>query len=798
LARFSNARSLAGIFCLIDAHRPIKENAPPNVVKRTDAKAPLTLGVGAPAGYDMPVDFTEPVRLNSPESATFDLPLPTRNFALTRRVLLLVLAASVLIPLGCLGIYGYYDFQRRYADAEELTERLSRVANEHALKVMDLNQQLEARIVDMLGDDDDAAIGEREVSLHNTLDDMSGTLAQVAAISVFGANGGLLANSRYYPAPPVSIAGRDDFLSARAVAPVTYFSLPLRGKVAQSDVFTTTMGRVGREGKFLGVVSIALKRAYFTDFYHELAAGDQALIIGLYRRDGGILVRYPPGPENVQMAANTAFTRVFRGNELYGNLQLTSSVDHVERLVAYRRVGDYPLYVATGYATSVVKTRWLHNLVLVSAIALLPCFVVWLLIAFSIRRLDAEQVAWERWQAEVATRLSMEASSRQLRRMGALGNLVANVAHDFNNLLMVVGSNMELARRKHFNGVESEVLAVERATAGAESLARTLTSVTRKRPLKQEVLDPATWLRSVLDILKTSVHPSVSVTLELSPDLWRVMADPVELEIALVNIGMNAQEAMTRGGRIVIRCQNARVRGNETDIPDGEYVLIAITDNGEGMSDNVLRRAFEPLFTTKERGAGTGLGLAQVMSACEQAGGTARITSVPGAGTTVRLYLPRLQGSQALLHMTEAPAQVAPPVAPLPLAVAADADEEHPLRGMSVLLVEDNTDVAAGVMAVLEVVGCTVHHEESADAAFALLGEGYGFDLVLSDVQMPGRMSGIDLAEEIMQRLPSQRLVLMTGYADELDRAKHLAVPILAKPFDMDDLLDLLAPGVPH
>nr|WP_087043158.1 ATP-binding protein [Caballeronia ptereochthonis] len=712
-----------------------------------------------------------------------------------RKMLLLVLAASIVIPLACLCIYGYYDLQRRFADAQELTERLTRVANEHALKVIDLNQQLETRIVEMLGDRDDATIRNGEDALHRTLDDMDGSFAQIAAISVFGKTGSLLANSRYYPAPSVSIAERDDFQSARAVAPVTYFSLPLRGKVARSDVFTTTMGRIGRDGQFLGVVSIALKRSYFVDFYRELVAGDRAVVIGLYRRDGGILARYPASTESAQLARNTPFIDAFRNNELFGRIRMSSSIDHVERLLAFRRVGDYPLYVATGYAVSAIQTRWRDNLALVAAIALVPCIAVWLLIAFSIRRLNAEQAAWEHWQAEVATRLSVEASSRQLRRMGALGNLVANVAHDFNNLLMVVASNMELARRKHFNGVESEVLAVERATAGAESLARRLMSVARKQPLKQDLIDPAAWLRSVLELVRTSVHPSVSVTLELSPDLWSVMADPVELELALVNVALNANEAMPHGGRVVIRCQNARVRGAETDIPDGEYVLISITDNGEGMSEQTLRRAFEPLFTTKVRGAGTGLGLAQVLAACEQAGGTARITSVPASGTTVRLYLPRHHGPAPSVPKAEVKTQA---FVPATGTMTAATDEAHPLGGMSVLLVEDNVDVAAGVMAVLEVFGCAVHHEESADAAFALLGEGYSFDLVLTDVQMPGRMNGIDLAEQIMKRLPSQRLVLMTGYADELERAKHLGVPILAKPFNMDDLLDLIAPGMPH
>ncbi|MDR5762637.1 ATP-binding protein [Caballeronia sp. LZ035] len=737
--------------------------------------------------------------MDSTETATYDLPLPARNFASTRKMLLLVLATSIVLPLACLALYGYYDLQRRFSDAEDFTERLTRVADEHALKVIDLNQQLETRIVDLLGDSNDDAIRGREASLHHTLDEMDSTLAQIAAISVFGEHGNLLVNSRYFPAPPVSIAERDDFQSARSVAPVTYFSLPLRGKVARSDVFTTTMGRIASNGRFLGVVSIAVKRGYFVDFYHELVGGDQAAVVGLYRRDGGILARYPAKPDDAEPAANTPFTNAFRNNELYGRLRVQSSVDHVERLLAFRRVGDYPLYVAVGYAVSAIYANWLNGLALAAAVALVPCIAVWLLILFSIRRLNAEQAAWERWRAEVATRLSIEASSRQLRRMGALGNLVANVAHDFNNLLMVVSSNMELARRKHFNGVEPEVLAVERATAGAESLARRLMSVARKQPLKQELIEPAAWLRNLLGLVKTSVHPSVSVTLELSPDLWSVSADPVELELALVNVAVNASEAMPHGGRVLIRCQNARVRGAETDIPDGEYLLVSITDNGEGMNEQTLRRAFEPLFTTKVRGMGTGLGLVQVLAACEQAGGTARITSVAGSGTTVRLYLPRHHGPAPVTSKAYMPPETEiEPLLPAARSTTDANDEAHPLRGTSVLLVEDNQDVAAGVMAVLEVFGCAVHHEDSADGAFTLLGEGYGFDLVLTDVQMPGRMNGIDLAEQITKRLPAQKLILMTGYADELERAKHLGVPILAKPFDMDDLLELIAPGVAH
>jgi CheY-like chemotaxis protein len=260
------------------------------------------------------------------------------------------------------------------------------------------------------------------------------------------------------------------------------------------------------------------------------------------------------------------------------------------------------------------------------------------------------------------------------------------------------------------------------------------------------------------------------------PDLWHVFADATELEFAIINVAVNARDAMPLGGRFVIRGQNVRLTASDTSLPDGEYVVVSLTDDGEGMPESVLKRAFEPLFTTKVSGAGTGLGLAQVLAACEQAGGTARIDSVPGRGTTVRLYLPRYQGEQV-------PARPVAPAAPATTTAT---------QGV-VLLVEDNEEVAEGVAAVLEVFGCKVRHELTADAALDALNAGGTFDLVLSDIQMPGRLSGIDLAERIQQQWPAQRIALMTGYADELERARHLGVPILAKPFDIDELRELVA-----
>ncbi len=705
------------------------------------------------------------------ERVAVDVPMPSRNFAATRRMLLIVLAVSIVFPLICLAGYGYFDYQRRIADSDDMIERLARVAEEQAVKVLDLNQQMSSRIVELLGNEDETQIRAREPMLHDRLREIGGDFPQVSSIYLLGAKGDLLVSSRVFPAPAISIGQREDFLSAKAMRPQQYFSLPMFGPLSQTNVFTTATGRSDADGRFLGVVSVALRNEYFSRFYRELTNGDSSLAMGLYRQDGNLLVRYPPWPAGAKPTPQSKFTQALRDRQLFGHVRLNSTVDGVERLLAFRRVGDYPLYVMSAYATSSIGAAWRRHFILIAALTAVPCVAIWLLVLYSLRQLEGERRAWERWQGEVAMRLSAEASSRQLQRMGALGNLVANVAHDFNNLLMVVSANTELARLKRFNHVEKEVLAVERATATAESLTRRLLSVARKQPLKQEPLDLATWLPAAAPLIDAALGDNVELALNMVDSVWQVLADPTDLEYAIMNLAVNARDAMPRGGRFVIRCQNNRLVGSDTLLPDGEYVLIACSDDGEGMPEAVARRAFEPLFTTKLRGSGTGLGLAQVLSMCEQAGGTAKIESVPGSGTTVRLYLPRYRERQ---KATATQIETAQAAAPAPSGV--------------VLLVEDNEDVAAGVAAVLETFGCEVRHEPTADQALDLLTGGARFELVLSDIQMPGKLNGIDLAEKVRSAWPSQKIALMTGYADELERARRLGVAILAKPFNIDEL----------
>jgi CheY-like chemotaxis protein len=232
---------------------------------------------------------------------------------------------------------------------------------------------------------------------------------------------------------------------------------------------------------------------------------------------------------------------------------------------------------------------------------------------------------------------------------------------------------------------------------------------------------------------------------------------------------------MPNGGDFAIQCTNVHYPQQQDGLAAGEYVVIACKDSGTGMRPEVAKQAFEPLFTTKGAGVGTGLGLAQVLAMAEQTGGSARVSTAWGYGTTVYIYLPRWSSESEAL--TDAP--------------KVDNMHRHALTS-TVLLVEDNEEVAAGLCAVLEVLGWQARHEPSGDAALQVLEEGNEFDLVLSDIQMPGAYDGIKLAEWIKAMRPRQPVTLMTGYADQLEQARRTGFAILAKPFNIDDLKALL------
>jgi signal transduction histidine kinase/CheY-like chemotaxis protein len=727
------------------------------------------------------------------DNAPYGPGAPEHDFAVRRVTLIVLLIAAIVLPCVYVSVMAYNDLRAREAAASDVTMRTVRVAEEHALKVFDLNETLDARIVDLVQNLDDATVRKREFDIHEALESIGGGYPQVGSISIFGASGMLLANSLYYPVPYVSIANRDDFAGIRDGKVIEHISRLMPGppRLAHAPMFNTGVARRHSDRSFAGMVSVALKASYFNAFYRDLLGGSKTpMTIALTRADGAVLASYPLAPS----AALGAATGAAQGAaQIERKLPFDASQNHARggvvrvrhgsdsEIVAYRQVGSYPAYVSCAYPTSAIWHDWYEHLSVLLVSMFVPSIVLWCVIWLSLKRLAAEEEAWDRWQAEASMRRSIESAYRQSRKMQALGTLVGSVAHDFNNLLMIISSNVQLMRLRGGTHVDAELAAIERALKNGQSLTRQLLGVARKQPLRSETIDVAQWLGTCRELLKTSLGLKSSLSVDVQFGLWPIRVDVAELELAVINLAVNARDAMPAGGRFTVGARNMTFRREDGFPLTGDFVQIAFDDTGTGMAPDVLSRAFEPLFTTKAKGMGTGLGLPQVFAFCERSGGLAAIDSAVGAGTSVRLYLPRASGQDA----AERPATLAAP----------PASDAPAMEGLHVLLVEDNDEVAAGTEALLALLGHRVTYAATADDALRLIDEATAdgrFDLVISDIHMPGRLNGIDLAEALARRPERLPVILVTGYAEELDRTRGVNVRVLSKPFDIALLDDIL------
>lgn len=372
-------------------------------------------------------------------------------------------------------------------------------------------------------------------------------------------------------------------------------------------------------------------------------------------------------------------------------------------------------------------------------------------------------------EAEIKRREEAHAALIQAQRMEAFGQLTGGVAHDFNNLLTIITGNLELLGNQLDKDIHVALLkrAADAADMGA-ALTKRLLTFARRRRLTPEVLDVNEMILNLTEILQRTLGEPYALTTVLAGNLWRTRADASELENAILNLAINARDAMPGGGDLVIESRN--VSAEEAGIAGGgEFVLISVSDTGHGMPPHVLERAFEPFFTTKEPGRGTGLGLSSVYGFAEQSGGHATIQSAPGQGTTVNLYLPRAH--EAAAAKTE-PAE----------SVALSENSEV------VLVVEDNPDVRELTLQRVEGLGYVAVEAESGAAAIRMLQSRDDIQIVLSDIVMAGGVSGYDVARWVREHVPHVGVLLTTGYAAEETRPDAADFPILRKPYKRADL----------
>jgi signal transduction histidine kinase len=379
---------------------------------------------------------------------------------------------------------------------------------------------------------------------------------------------------------------------------------------------------------------------------------------------------------------------------------------------------------------------------------------------------------------DLTARVKMEQELRQAQKMEAVGQLTGGVAHDFNNLLTVISGNLEMLERRLRDEEQREILkeAQEASQLGAE-LAKRLLAFGRRQSLDPRPVDLNALVTGMVELLRRSLGATVEITTRLAGELPLIMADPGQIENALLNLAVNARDAMPDGGRLLIETTRAQIGKSHTvafaDAVPGNYVTLGVTDTGTGMTPEVRQRAFEPFYTTKGPGAGSGLGLSMVYGFVKQSGGHVQLYSERGHGTTVRLYLPaRESGASAAAR--PAGALVAPAA-----------------LGETILVVEDDPRVRRVAVRRLKELGYAVIEADGGPAALRILDREEPLDLLFTDIVMAGGITGVDLAQEARRRRPGLKILLTSGYAEPAVSKGALALSNaawLGKPYSSDEL----------
>jgi signal transduction histidine kinase/CheY-like chemotaxis protein len=378
---------------------------------------------------------------------------------------------------------------------------------------------------------------------------------------------------------------------------------------------------------------------------------------------------------------------------------------------------------------------------------------------------------------DVTQRVQTEAAAAQAQKMEAIGQLTGGVAHDFNNLLQVIRSNLDLLSKQMDEHPRAKQR-IDNALAGVEraaQLTRQLLAFARRQPLEPHPVNLGRMVTEMSDLLRRTLGEQIEIETVVSGGLWNTLADPAQIENALLNLAINARDAMPDGGKLTIELSNASLddeyAAGHADVTPGQYVLLAVTDTGTGMPPEVIARVFEPFFTTKPEGRGTGLGLAQVYGFVRQSGGHVKIYSEVGHGTTVKIYLPRTMQAQE----RDTPKMLGP--------IVGGAE--------TVLVVEDDTQVRRGAVDILGTLGYRVLQAASIEYALEMLEKGGRIDLLFTDVVMPGPLKAADLAKRARELQPHIAVLFTSGYTENAiihNRQLDPGMSLVDKPYRREDL----------
>ena len=536
------------------------------------------------------------------------------------RFAVLLIAASLAIPAGLWGVAAWLQHRQIFAELWREANRTVDVLREHAVKVFETHELVLQLVEQATTGMAWPAIAD-STNVHDRLATLAELLPQIDSVWVVDPsstywNGSAVAP----PMPPVDVLDRDFMQVYLAGKHDLYVSDPFVGRITGRPSFNTSRAREGPGG---GLLVASVRPGYFLDFFGQvLPTADR--VIGLVKATGVVLVRHPPiaSAEPLRLGPDSGLMRAIVADPDRGAFRVVAQVDGVDRIYAYRRVGDLPLYVTIGIAAAEGWAQWRR---LVLAYAAAAAIAAVLLLSLSLYGLRAAAQA-RRAQERLA----------HVERLEALGRLAGGVAHDFRNVLQTLGSVFNVVERRTDDREVTRMLAAGRAVLDRTSQrVQQLLTFGRKDAAAPEPTDLNALARNVIKLMRPSLD-GIEVRLELAAQLPRVRVDPSQAEHALINLLVNARDAMPDGGEVTVATSAAA---------DG--VTLSVTDSGTGVKPEVLPHLFEPFFTTKERGRGTGLGLSQVHGFVQQAGGRVEVTSRPGEGASFRLVLPTAPPPQA-------------------------------------------------------------------------------------------------------------------------------------------------------
>ncbi len=573
-----------------------------------------------------------------------------------------LLAASLAVPALLLALAAWQNFRLVQRQAEERVTIEAGELDEHDLSAFKIYPLVLGWVDERIrGQDWDRF--DHNPDFHRFVTNLE-TLPQIDAIWVVDAAGRIRAGGRFFPAlADASMAADDAYVAQQQRGTAVFVGREHVDPLTHDPVFNLSRRLTSSDGSFDGVIILSARPRYFHDFYAKIS-NEEGFVACLLRTDGSVLAGFPDKPAPLTFDPNSPFMRAIAAAADGSPFRTRSAEDGIARVYALHRLPGFPVDIVFGVPVADVLPAWRANLVNYLLFAVPASFALFGMTWLATRQIQRERIASWRWQTtarrlrrEMNRRAQAEAELRQAQKIEALGQLTGGVAHDFNNLLAVLRGCLEmLSGRQSDDRLQMRVDLAQETVARGERLTGQLLGFARHQPLAVVALDLNAQLSGMAELLTRTVGGGIRLEMDLAEGLWLIDADPTRVELVVINLAINARDAMPGGGLLRIRTANLMLPARVGERAP-EFVEVEISDTGTGMSEEVARRAFEPFFTTKKPDKGTGLGLSMVDEFARQSGGSATIRSETGRGTTVILHLRRSTSRDARAGATDLPAK---------------------------------------------------------------------------------------------------------------------------------------------